>query len=769
MRVTILSLLTIVAVVCSESAFITKAQNASGSISGRVADQRGDSISGAQIILTSPGGNKPVTRTDDRGEYRLELPPGEHELRVEAKGFSSTSQRVTVIADTTTSVAWLMEVEQVPEVVTVTAARVERRLDELTANVTVLTNNDVKHAAAQTIDDLLRQVPGFSIFRRSSSLVANPTTQGVSLRGAGASGASRTLVLTDGLPLNDAFGGWVYWDRVSRSAIEQVEVVRGGSSDLYGSDALSGVINLITRSPSFPVVDAEVSYGNRGTADFNFFAGGVWHNWSVAASGEAFKTDGYFIVAPEQRGPVDEHAASEHRVLTVRVARNFGTATKPDSSIFVRGSLFDEDRKNGTPLQRNDTTTESVATGFRFATKDWGTTQFSLFGNQQRFHQSFTGVVAGRASENLTREQAVPSHDGGFSLSWSRLLASRHLVIAGADVRGVTGSSDELIYIAGAPATFVSAGGRQRRLGFYAQDLISITSRAQLSLSARYDRWRDFSAYSIERAIATGIVRPRFFPERTEDALSPRLAFLFHFNEQFALRAAAYQAFRAPTLNELYRSFRAGDTLTLPNERLEAERLTGGEGGMSFQMGDRVRSRLTGYWTETVNPITNFTLSVTPALITRERRNLGRTRSAGIEAEADFKVADHWSLTAGYLYSATKVLEAPQDARLVGAWIPQVPRHQFTLQTVYSNPRYLTASLQFRASGKQFDDDRNLFVLDSFALIDLLAERRLARNVSLFFAVQNVLNERYVVGRTPIETIGMPRLFRGGVRVNFGN
>src|SRR5438045_3358858 len=82
-----------------------------------------------------------------------------------------------------------------------------------------------------TVDDPLRQVPGSRTFRRSSSLVANPPTQGVSLRGARATGASRTLVLSDGIPLNDAFGGWVYWDRVPRAAIDRIELVRGGSSD----------------------------------------------------------------------------------------------------------------------------------------------------------------------------------------------------------------------------------------------------------------------------------------------------------------------------------------------------------------------------------------------------------------------------------------------------------------------------------------------------------------------------------------------------------
>jgi len=263
-------------------------------------------------------------------------------------------------------------------------------------------------------------------------------------------------------------------------------------------------------------------------------------------------------------------------------------------------------------------------------------------------------------------------------------------------------------------------------------------------------------------------VRPTFFAERTKDAFSPRVAVLFRASESVTLRAAGYRAFRAPTLNELYRSFRVGDTLTLSNEQLEAERLSGGEGGVGWTVGNSFTSRVTGYWTETVNPITNFTLSATPTLITRQRRNLGRTRSRGIEVETDLKLGTDWHLTAGYLLSDTAVRQAPQDVRLIGLWIPQVPRHQFTLQTVYSNARYVTAALQFRATGHQFDDDQNRFVLDSFAVVDLLAERQLHRSIDAFIAVQNVLDQRYAVGRTPLETIGAPRLVRGGLRVRFG-
>ncbi|MEP7341696.1 MAG: TonB-dependent receptor, partial [Acidobacteriota bacterium] len=734
------------------------------SLIGRVTDGRGDAIGNARISVMTGKQTVKTTATDNDGKFTVEIPPGAYELRVSAMGFSNYTQQITLGSiQSPSSLNIALEPASLAETVIVTPARAEIRLSDAPASVSVLDSKDVSHAAAQTLDDLLRQVPGFSIFRRSSSIVANPTTQGVSLRGAGASGASRTLVLADGVPLNDAFGGWVYWDRVPRQSVDHIEIVRGGSSDLYGSDALSGVINVLTRPPSSRVLSAETSYGTRDTADVSFFAADRWRGFSAAVSGEAYRTDGYFTIAPEIRGMADDRAASKHRAITLRLGYDFS----PNNAIFVRGSLFDEDRKNGTVLQNNDTANESLATGARFKTADGSNWNLTLFGNQQRYHQTFSTVAANRISEALNRLQFVPSRDAGASLSWSRLSFEKHLLVAGVDVRGVRGVSDETAIANNRATTFVSSGGRQRRAGFFVQDLFSISARWQLSVNARYDNWRDFSAASVSRNLTTGVVTPRFFPARSQDAFSPRLSLIFRPKEQFSLRASAYRAFRAPTLNELYRGFRVGDTQTLANEKLVAERLTGGEAGASWNPTGNLTTRLTGYWTETINPVSNFTLSVTPTLITRERRNLGRTRSRGVEAETEMRFARYWQATAGYLFADATVRRAPQDATLEGLLIPQVPRHQFTLQTVYSHPRYVTAAMQFRASGRQFDDDQNRLPLGSFALIDLNVSKPFAKYFEAFIAVQNLLDERYSVGRTPLETLGMPRMVRGGLRVRF--
>jgi outer membrane receptor protein involved in Fe transport len=171
-----------------------------------------------------------------------------------------------------------------------------------------ISEKQIDVSGSLVVDDILRQVPGFSTFRRSSSLFANPTSQGVSQRGVGASATSRSTVLVDGIPLNDPFGGWIFWGRLPREGIESMEVSNGAASDLYGGGALGGVVNLHTTRASEAFANAELSYGSLNTPDVSFAAGMPLGNWTISAMGQAFQTGGYILVPPDQRGSVDTNA-----------------------------------------------------------------------------------------------------------------------------------------------------------------------------------------------------------------------------------------------------------------------------------------------------------------------------------------------------------------------------------------------------------------------------------------------------------------------------
>lgn len=734
-------------------------------VEGVVKDQTGAPVSSAEVILTSKAG---TTRqiTDSEGRFAFESVQGDGgTIAARATGFDSAERRWNA-ADRAS-----LEIVLVPaplsSEMTVTAERTETRVSDTAASVAVLSTEDLATTAALTVDDALRQVPGFSLLRRSGSRTANPTSQGVSFRGVGPSGASRAVVLSDGIPINDPFGGWVYWGRVPREAINRIEVVQGGASSLYGTDALGGVVNLITREPREPALSFEASYGNQQTPDVSFFTGGSLFQWGARLSAEAFHTDGYVLVDDAERGRVDTKAGAEHETLDLTVERLISDKGR----IFVRGSIFDESRENGTPLQTNNTYIRQVSFGTDLHSARAGSFNARAFALTEIYNQDFSSIAADRNSEALTRSQRVPAQEVGFTTQWSRAAGSVQTIVAGLDYREVRGASDELGFTAGKLTIGVGAGGRERTLGVFAEDIIRIAPRWLLTLGGRGDHWRNYDALSTSRPFpARTPVTVTKFPDRTENAFSPRVALLHKLTENVSLVVSGYRAFRAPTLNELYRSFRVGNVLTQANVNLRAERLTGGEAGISASAFDKkLNMRGTFFWSEIVRPVANVTLSATPALITRQRQNLGRTRSRGVDIEAEARITNTLSVSGGYQFLDATVIRFPANTSLEGLLIPQVSRHLMTFQMRYSNPRVLTFAIQGRASGTQFDDDQNLFALDPYFTLDAFASRRLGKGVEAFGALENLTGERYDIGRTPVRTIGPPLLARIGVRFQLGS
>ena len=730
------------------------------SVAGVLTDPNGAAIVGADVLLSATS-TELRTKTDNSGRFRFEsVVPTPFNLVIIAEGFSRFERRVNPANEPTTNLSFVLTPSQILESVTVSVTRTSSRIGDNTASIAVLRANDLRATAAITIDDALRQVPGFSLFRRSGSRTANPTSQGISLRGLGASGASRAIVLSDGIPLNDPFGGWVYWSRVPRDSIQQIEVLRGGASDLYGSSALGGVVNIINRRPEASTLSLEASYGNQATPDASLYSHYRNGNWSASLAAGIFRTDGYVLVDENERGAVDTAAGSRHSVINLNLERAFGDQQR----LFGSASFFGESRTNGTPLQTNRTHIRHFTLGTDWQSSVLGFASARLFGGTQVFDQNFSAVSVDRNGETLTRMQRVPAQFLGLNAQWTRALGSKHTVIAGVDANQVRGASDEIVFVSGRATSLVGAGGRQATVGAYLQDVITVTSRLLINASIRVDYWRNYDALSASKPLS-GFMSTTVFADRTESAFSPRLSLLYKVTPKVSLTASMTRAFRAPTLNELYRSFRVGNALTLANENLQAERLTGGEAGIRVStMSDRLVARSTFFWAEVSQPVANVTLISTPALITRQRQNLGRTRSRGVEIETEARFKQFWNLSAGYLLANATLVKFPANTGLEGLMIPQVARHQFTFQARYANPSIGTLALQGRSASSQFDDDQNLLRLAPYFSLDGLLSRRVTRTIDAFVAIENLLNQRYEVGKTPVTTLGPPILVRMGVR-----
>lgn len=653
----------------------------------------------------------------------------------------------------------------------VTAERVEQTQRDLPASVTIVGRDEIDRSSALTTDDLLRRVPGFNLFRRSSSLVSNPTTQGVSLRGLGGSGASRTLVLLDGVPLNDSFGGWVPWARVPVESLERIEMVRGpAAATAWGNYAMGGVVNLVTRKPESRAADVAVEGGTRGTARTDVRVADRAGSFGAAVSGGWLDTDGYPVVRDDRRGTIDVDADSVRGVLD-------GRATwTPGPLIYLHANAFTEERGNGTPLTGNSTDALDLDAGAK-----WRDVGILAYGRVQRFDSTFSSQADDRNSEKPASVQRVPSSAAGGSAVWSRQLGTWNRPSAGADVAWVDGVSDEDVrFQAGRFQTRRRSGASQQLMGVWGGDAVTPLPGLRIDVAGRLDVWRSLDGFRRERTFATGeVTRDDRFADRTETIPTGSIGIRQEVTAADAVRGAVYRGFRAPTVNELVRPFRVRNDITEANPLLDPEKLFGGELGAEH-VTPTWNADATAYWNEIDDPIANVSIgrgpgtvdpcgTVPPGGICRQRQNLGGSRVRGVEANVGLRPIDGWSASAGYLFSDATVTDAPAERALEGKRVPQVPRHQATAEIAWQHPRGVTAAVLVRYVGRQFEDDRATLPLGGFAAIDVFLGWRIDTHWEIFFRVENALDRTYAVGRTAdgVVTTGAPLLAHGGVRARF--
>lgn len=757
-----------------------------GPVTGLVRDTTGAPISGA--VVTIEGTTERVMTNAD-GRFAVGVPAtGSIVMIVRANGFSEWRQTVPAGAKP-------LEVELLPagvlETVTVTPARSEMRLGDVPASMSVLGRQEIHQSPAILADDVLRKLPAFSLFRRTSSLAAHPTAQGVSLRGIGPSGVSRTLVLVDGVPFNDPFGGWVYWSRIPLEHADRVEVVDGASSSLYGNYAMGGVVNIVSAPAAPRTFTLKAQYGSLNSRHLETLGSDVFGRVGLTVDAGLFQTDGYSPVVARnpagvaERGRVDNNVSLE----TARINGRMDVRASDRLRGVLRAGYFREDRNNGKHStftddpEENDTRWTSASAGLTMRVSDRSDVEAALSLGVGSLRSNFLAVPATSPPRNvgrMTLNQRVPITSYTGMLQWRTLVADRHAVTLGGDWRWVDGDSEEdaLDAVTGTTVTLRRvSGGTQRGFGAFAQHIFNVTSALTITSGLRMDGWRNYNAHNLEltAAGAPTINHNPALPSRRDAVLSPRLAAIYRISDHISAWGNIGTGFRAPTLNELYRQFRVGTVLTLANNQLGPERLRGGEIGIQVSPLRALAWRTTWFDNRITDPVSNVTLSVAGANVTQQRQNLGATRVSGIQTSAEYRAGASWRFSGAYIHQRARITDNPANPALVGKLLPQVPRHRGSLQVSFTDPRWVTASLEVLAMGRQFDDDLNTRAvpgiseagLPKYAIVSASLSRAITRRLEAFVGVQNLFDREYFVGTFPT-TIGSPRMVSGGVRVRFG-
>lgn len=660
---------------------------------------------------------------------------------------------------------------------TVSATRAPTPASQVPFTVEVVPADAFSEGPSMTVDDALLSEADFSLFRRNDSVTANPTSQGVSLRGLGPSGASRSLVLLDGIPLNDPFGGWIPWSSVPVDSLSGAEVVPGGGASAWGNAALAGVIQLFSRHPQAGAGELVAQAGDMDTRSAFLSEAVRLGPGTLELLGQEFATDGSVLVASGERGPVDIDAASRHEMAQARWQGQLGSSATATLSL----RSYDEWRDNGTPYQQNQLRSllaSADVSGSAGANETWEATAYA---QGQSASQTFSSVNAARTAETPASNQfAVPATAVGLAGSSTWTDSSGAQTTAGADLRDVRGETrEDFDYSGDAYTQQRFAGGRQTFAGVFAQRSQPLAPGVRASAGLRLDRWEDSEGHLRTSEISSGApLTDEVFPTRAGTEFSPSAGVTWQVNTELELHVAGQRAFRVPTLNELYRPFRQGTTVTDSNPDLSTEHADSGEVGAAWKKG-RLRLTAEGFAALLDDPVANVTLAKGPGTfplfgflpaggIGQERLNLGRIDTKGVQLGADWSCSDVLSLTLSAVGESATVASAPVAPALVGNAIPEVPRWNASAGLTWHPARRLYLTARVRRTGQEYDDDQNLLPLAAATVADASA-RVVFGHAEAFLTVENVGNATIETAHSAagVFSVAPPRLASAGVRARW--
>ena len=644
-------------------------------------------------------------------------------------------------------------VAQPQEEIVVTGHGLGPGLGDDVYDVATIERDRMTGSASNRLEDILRDVPGFQNFRRSDARSANPTSQGASLRGIGGNASSRVLVMLDGVPQTDPFGGWLFWPAYDPRRLAGARIVRGGGSGVDGPGALVGTIALTSAGPSdIEGANGEAAYGSRDSVDaFAALGTRLGGGYALASAGYA-RGDGFVPVIEPQRGPVDRRSPYQQASIALRgVAPLSG-----DVELQANGLWFSDERERGTAFTGIRTTGADAS--LRLVGR--GSWPWSALGYVQirDFYNSFASVNAARTSVSRSSEQYnVPATGIGARFELRPPLGDNAELRLGADWRRNEGETREHTnFVAGAPTRGRRAGGTNQTLGAFAEATWK-TATLTATAAGRIDRWQIEDGFLIENLLATGqLLTNTRFPDRSGWRPTGRAGLAWRPAGAVTLRSAAYLGWRLPTLNELYRPFRVGIDATAANATLKPERLKGVEAGFDYRPISSVKLGLTLFANRLEDGIANVTLGTGPGTFPgvgfvaaggqySQRRNIDAIRARGVELDGAFGYGP-WTVSAGYSHVVSKISASGAAARLDGRRPAQTPRDAASATLSWQAVAGARASLTARYVGKQNEDDLGTKTLDDAVTFDGAASVPIARGVSIEARAENLADARVEAG-----------------------
>jgi len=602
--------------------------------------------------------------------------------------------------------------------------------------------------ASGQLESALLDVAGFQQFRRSDSRSANPSSQGVTLRGIGGNATSRALVLLDGVPQADPFFGSIPFNALVPNRLGAVRVTRGGGAGAFGSGAVAGTIELFSADRSqLPLVQGSAFYGSRDAQDIDVAFSPDVGNGFVSVSGKFSRGDGFNTTPVAQQNAATVPA----RYKTWSVGLHGVAPVGADGEIQSRVTIFEDNRT--LRFAGADNGQEGQDASLRFLWR--GNWQIEALGYVQL--RNFNNIVISATSFKPTLNQRnTPATGVGGKFEIRPPMPGNNVLRIGVDTR-ITGADmyeDALNATTGATTARRAAQGHQMASGLYVENDLTL-GNVVLTGGARLDRWTITDGHFTERNGAGAVVTDTAYADSSGWQGSFRAGALWHATPGIDLRVAGYTGYRLPTLNELYRSFQVFPVLTQANATLQPEQLKGAEIGFDIKPLDGVHFSATAFYNRLNNAVANVTIGTN----VRQRQNVDAIEAKGVELSGSVALGD-FDLDASYAYNDSRVKASGVAAQLNNLRPAQSPKHSASGTLAWTGPYKVRIASTLRYVGPQYEDDLQTDILPGATTVDGFVRVPIGRKFALVGRVENAFDVTVLTRKVGTSVdLGAPRTF----------
>lgn len=727
---------------------ITLKSYAQYDISGVIKDKNSLApISGANVYLNE---NNKGTSTNSHGVFQIEdIKIKEFHLHISHVGYTDTIIHVNASEVKSISILLIPDSIEMATIV-VTATRTQALMEDVPQRIHKIEKKTIENYPASNTDNLLRMIPGINVNRSSGIFSRNSS---VTMRGM--PGASRSLILLDGVPLNKSAGGTINWHLITPDEIERIEVVKGPGSALYGNNAMSGVINIITKKPQKNIQGMiNGGYGSYNTfkGQFNLSGKNKQTNGLYWKLGGFYRQgDGYIIEPEDTRDSLNINAYLQEGNMNGLLGYRFG----PNQKLEIDYRYYRDKRGNGVKVYEEDGRFETFTDYNLTAAYSGNIQRVEININTFYFNESYY-----RQNENINSsgeyklvDTDTDKQDLGLWMTLSRTFGKRHLMSAGIDLKNgildnqeIYRTSPDALYTDG--KIFFSALFLQDEMNF-ANNRLKLIAGLRLDYAKYYD-----GHFEVENPTSkTGFSSPTTitYPQSAWMEISPKIALKYFITKNLNVFLSASSGFMPPKLDDLAGSRKISRGFKIANPELFPEKFASFELGIDYSVADKLFIKSSGYYAlgddfqylvATGDYIDTGSDDPVPVF---QRQNVTKVEIIGAEIGLEYFITKKMKFTGSYAYNHSTILEynAPGGENLDGKYLSEVPPNLVFLGFEWRN-KIVDLFIDYSYTDDQWYDELNTTLVDAYSLVNIRLSKYVMRDLQLILDVQDLFDEQYV-------------------------